>query len=94
MYNMEVQIYMLTPETGKYYKTANYTRKTGVYPHELYFTTEPLRYIGKFMRGISEDGNHYDIFDKNGTVEIVHYSYWGTTGFVEVAYEGTKVNNK
>ena len=87
----ETQVYRLSPEAGKYYKTAEYTRAVGTYPNETYFTTNTLKYVGKFVRGITEgsgDGRtHYDIFDKNGKAEIVHYSYWGTTSFVETVYE-------
>ena len=85
----EVEVYRLSPEEGKYYKTATYTRKTGLYrlKNEKYYTTNPLKYVGLFIRTkcVANDGcgEVWSIFDNNGEEVKVQHTYEGTTCFVE-----------
>jgi hypothetical protein len=86
----EVEVFRLTPRIDKYYATATYTRKTGTWSqkNERYFTTNPIRYVGKFVEGVTtgmgDGSSHYDIFENNGNTELVHYTYEGTTCFIEL----------
>lgn len=84
----EIEVYRLTPEVGKYYKTAEYTRKTGRYPNEKYFTTNTPKYVGKFVKteqyGFGDGAKAYSVFNNNGNLETVAYTYEGTTCFREV----------
>lgn len=85
--NHEVQVFRLTLITGTYYKTAEYTRKEGIWPNETYYTTNELRYVGKFINhveiGYGDGATHFDIFDNDGEEIRVYYSYEGTTCFVK-----------
>ena len=80
----ECEVFRMTPEKGKYYKTTTYTRKN----NNKYYSTNELRYVGKYIRhasyGFRDSAEHYAIFEKNGIEEIVHYTYEGTTCFIEV----------
>jgi hypothetical protein len=75
---------------GKYYETAEYTRKTGSYgmQNEKYYTTNPLRYVGKYVKtervGWGDGGRGWEIFEKDGQKIEVEYTYEGTTCFREV----------
>lgn len=84
----EIEVFRLTPEVGKYYQTTTWTRITGKYPKEKYYSTNELRYVGLFIRHVSkgyhDNAQHWDIFNNHGVEEIVHYTYEGTTSFVEV----------
>jgi len=85
---IETEIFRLTPATDKYYETATYTRRTGNWPNEKYYTFNPLRYVGKFIKheqyGFGDGARVYAIFDNNGKMETVQYTYEGTTCFREV----------
>jgi len=80
---METEVYRLTPEQGKCYEYAECTRKEGRWPNERYYTTHPLKLVGKFIKhesiGYHDNAQHWDIFEY-GTV---HYSYSGDTCFRE-----------
>ena len=80
----ECEVFRITPEEGKYYKTTTYTNMK----NNKYFSTNELRYVGKYLRhascGFRDAAEHYAIFDKYGVEEIVKYTYEGTTCFVEV----------
>jgi hypothetical protein len=89
----EIEVYRLKPIIGKYYATTTYTRKTGEWSqnNERYFSTNTIMYVGKFMEGVTsgygDASTHYDIFENNGKTEIVHYTYEGTTCFIELPDE-------
>jgi hypothetical protein len=91
----EIEVFRLTPEEGKYYQTTTWTHSTGRWPNIKYYSTNQLRYVGKFVRHVSEgyrdNANHWDIFDNNGVEEIVRYTYEGTTSFIQV---NPKINSK
>lgn len=87
----EVEVYRLTPEEGKYYETAEYTRKTGSWSmkNEKYYTKKPLKYVGLFIKtvrtGYGDAGQAWSIFDNLGEEVRVDYTYEGTTCFVETS---------
>ena len=89
---MEIEVFRLTPEKGKYYVTTTCTRKVGHWPNTKYYTTNPLQYVGEFVKhfqqGWADGAQHWDIFTNNGKDEIVHYTYEGTTCFLEVPRRG------
>ena len=86
----EVEVFRVTPISGKYYATTTYTRTTGTWTenNKRYYSTNTITYVGKFIRGVTtgfgDVSTHYDIFEKNGKPEIVHYTYEGTTSFIEI----------
>ena len=79
------EVFRISPELGKCYETAEYTSRTGHYPNERYFTTNPVVYVGEFQRHVSsgyrDNASHADIFLLEGKEVIVHYTYEGTTCF-------------
>jgi len=85
----ETQVFRTSPIAGKYYETAELTRTEGEWPNNLHFTTNKMRYVGKFVQhlqfGYGEGATHIDIFDDNGIEVKVYYSYEGNTSFREVA---------
>ena len=93
----EFEVYRLSPEEGKYYETATYTRKTGLYrlKNEKYYTTNPLKYVGLFIKtertGYGDNGQVCSIFDNYGEEVRVDYTYEGTTCFVEINAPGEYV---
>lgn len=102
----EVEVFRLTPELGKCYSTAEYTRKTGIYyndevhigPDSQFFTTKPLRYVGRFLRteryGSGDGRTTTSFFDDNGTINRVDYTYEGTTSFVEAPCQEPSNENR
>ena len=90
----KVQVYRLTPQEGKYYMTTTWTEREGKYPNEKYYTTNELKYVGKFLRhesyGYRDNALHKDIFDNNGVENEVIYTYEGTTSFLEIKQELNK----
>ncbi len=87
----ECEVFRMTPEEGKYYKTTTYTRKN----NNKYYSTNELRYVGQYIRhascGVRDSAEHYAIFDNNGLEEYVHYTYEGTTCFIEVKIINSKL---
>ena len=87
MSKLRVEVFRLTPILGKCYSTAEYTIKVGSYPNERYFTTDKLRYVGKFLRteryGSGDGMTATSFFDDNGIINLVEYTYKGTTSFLE-----------
>ena len=86
----KIEVFRLTPEVGKCYSTAEFTEKVGRYPNiELYYTTYPLRYVGRYLRteryGSGDGMTATSFFDNNGIINMVEYTYEGTTCFVEGA---------
>ena len=83
----EVEVFRITPMHDRLYETATYTRKTGEWTSEKYFTTHTPRFVGKFVKhcqiGYGDGAIHYDIFEKDGHKVRVDYSYDGTTCYRE-----------
>jgi hypothetical protein len=83
----EIEMFRITPLPDRIYETALYTRKTGIWPNERYFTTYKPRYVGKFSKhcqiGHGDGAIHYDIFEKNGQKVRIDYTYEGTTCYRE-----------
>jgi hypothetical protein len=91
----EIEVFRLSPEIGKCYKYAEYTRREGNYPaKERYFApTEKAIYVGELKTiatgGYGDGGWRSDTFVKyhaktEKPIEtIVHYSYEGKTTFIE-----------
>lgn len=85
----EYEVFRISPEVGKYYSTAEYTRKIGSYyiKPERYFTTEAPRYVGKcigtYSSGSGDGKETWTLFEDGGKVNRVDYSYAGRTSFVE-----------
>ena len=73
-----------TFKPNKCYAFALSTRTAGSWPNERFFTTHPLKYLGKYLRtetwGSNDGGGRAEIFE-GGRIE---YNYEGTTCFVEV----------
>lgn len=87
----ETEVFRITPEVGKCYEHAEYTRSTGRWPNERYFVkTENLNNVGKFTHhiqtGYGDGAIHKSYFtDLNtGKTNEVEYSYAGRTSFREV----------
>lgn len=84
----ETEVFRITPEVGKCYKSALATRKHYLEEGKRkYFTTNPLEYMGKFIKGVSDgwgDGAHYyEVYDLKGTEKKLDYDYDGNTCLVE-----------
>jgi len=90
----ETEVFYITPEKGKCYFHAEYTRKSGTYSerNERYFTTNKPTYVGKFTDGWGAQygAASYFINDITGEQNTVHYSYEGKTCFIEVNCEDGK----
>ena len=83
------EVFRLTPEVGHCYEYAEATRKQGKNPNVQYFTTNPLRYVGGFVRSVRGGNSEYGGFcayflDNHGKEQRVDYSYDGNTCFREV----------
>ena len=72
----------------KCYEHALYTRTIGPWQNQKYFTTNPMQYVGKYVRsvrwGIRDGSGGDEIFNNNGIEVIIHLDYAGTTSFREV----------
>jgi hypothetical protein len=86
-----VEVFRQTPKVGKFYEYAECTEKIGSYSNgnQRYFTTNPLRYVGEYIRheqcGGGDGADHWAIFDDDNGKEIrIEYSYEGNTCFKEV----------
>ena len=95
----EVEVFRITPEKGKCYKTAEFTRQTGSYskPPERYYTTNEPRYVGQFLGTVimgSGDGMTADSYfvDEGGKENRVSHSYEGRTSFIQVLCGLTAAN--
>jgi hypothetical protein len=95
----EVEVFRLTPEVGKFYKTTTCNRTTGVYPNRKYYSKNELIYVGKFVKILHYGGYCGDgvqpiaYFDMNGNEVTVKYTYEGTTCFIEVNDPSLDENN-
>jgi hypothetical protein len=88
----EIEIVHKLLEVGKAYKTVEWTRRAGIWPNEKWFTTNIPKYVGKFVKTVTEGGGGdgarvWSIFDDNGKENRVNYKYEGTTSFIEVSDE-------
>ena len=86
----EIQVFRLTPKEGQTYYYAECTRKVHNkkdWCDTKYYTTNNLAYVGVFVShnsvGCRDNAHHWDIFDRNGTKVIVHYSYGGNTCYLD-----------
>lgn len=88
----EEEVYRITPIIGRYYETAEYTRKTGKYllNTEQYFTKKDnIKYVGKLIQhehsGFGDNAEHWEVFENDeGFITKIEYTYEGTTCFREV----------
>lgn len=85
----ETEVFRITPEYGKFYEHAEYTRRVGRYPDEKYYTNTPPIYVGRLIeraKGGWGDGSWCtDYFvNETGIKIVVNYSYEGRTCFREV----------
>lgn len=75
-------------DTNKAYAFALHTRKEGRWPNVRYYTTNPLQYVGKYVRserwGMGEGSGGAEIFNDNGTENRIELDYEGKTCFLEV----------
>ena len=76
--------------TDKCYSTALYKKRTGRNPDEKYFTTNSLRYVGKYLRTETQGySSTTEIFNNKGKEEKVELDYEGHTCFVETPCKST-----
>lgn len=59
------EVFRMVPKEGKYYKTAKYTKKD----NNKYYTTNELKYVGKYIRhvaggGYGDNQEHYALLKK------------------------------
>jgi hypothetical protein len=90
MVNNKIEVFRIVPIEGKYYKTTTYTEVKD----NKYWSTNKLRYVGKYVRHIlrfhnekssyRNNAEHYAIFDNNGIEIMVQYTPEKTTCFVEI----------
>lgn len=88
----EVEVFRFTPEIGRYYETAEYTRreKNHIMKTSRYFAKkEDVKYVGKCIEhcseGYGDNAEYWDLFENDeGVVIRVEYSYEGFTSFREV----------
>jgi hypothetical protein len=70
-------------DPAKNYYSTLYTKKEGTYPDERYFTTNKLKFVGKFLRETREggygDGGRCTYHFTCGSVKL---DYGGKTCFV------------
>lgn len=83
-----IEVFRIQPEVGE--KCYEYAEATHIQNVTRYFTTNPLRYVGRFMKqvrwGMGDSGGARDYFvDNYGETQIVEYSYLGNTCFREVS---------
>lgn len=88
----ETEVFRITPKKDKCYLHAEYTRTTGAYGNEQYFTTDTPRYVGKFTDGWSwRQGAASNFIDEStGTKNVVHHTEEGKTCFIEVTCKDGK----
>jgi hypothetical protein len=78
-------------DTTKWYEVALATRRDcSNYKNQKYYTTNPLKYIGKFVRYYYEGGDEgvsEIYFNDNGKENKIVLDYAGLTCFIEVDYK-------
>jgi len=89
MSNKGIEVFRMTEfDPTKSYEFALYTHREGIWPNERHFTTEPLKFLGKYCHserwGMFGDGaGGAEVFDNNGVINRVVYDYEGRTCFRE-----------
>ena len=82
-----MEVYRLTPEVGKKYRYAESTESIG-YPVRHYAPPENVKFVGTLIKikegGFGDGGWRIDLFDNEGEITEVVYSYGGRTCFIEV----------
>jgi hypothetical protein len=87
---MEIEVFRMGGNikwiVGQSYSFALYTRREGKYPNEKYYTTNELKYIGKYVKtqhtgGYRDNSQYIEIFDDNGIEVIVPLDYEGRSCF-------------
>ena len=81
----ETEVFRWTTfDPNKCYGFALYTRTTGNYPNQQYYTTKDIKYLGKWKKserwGQGDGGGGAEIFEK----DTIEYDYAGKTCFVEL----------
>jgi hypothetical protein len=78
------------PTEGKYYSATFWTRRTGDWTNEIYYTdfSRPIEYAGLYLRhrqqGYGDGADHWAIFLKDGKEHEIEYDYEGKRAFYEV----------
>jgi hypothetical protein len=92
----EVQVYRFTDyDTEKCYFFALKTKTVGFWPNEKHYTTNPLQYVGRYVRTVHSGGIWGDgrsstyIFDNNGEEVSIESDYDGRTCFIEDTQDST-----
>lgn len=83
-----VEVFRLTTEIGKTYKHAEYTETNENNSNPKYFArAEKIMFVGKLIKikqgGFGDGRWRKDIFDNDGQLTEVVYSYEGRTCFIE-----------
>ena len=78
----ETEVFRITPEYGKFYEHAEYTRRVGRYPNEKYYINTPPIYVGQLIeraQGGWGDGSwRTDYFINYNMLKVaINYSYDG-----------------
>jgi len=88
--NSKVEVFRIVKFVpGKEYEFAFYTTREGIWPNERYFTTNPLKYLGKYtyskrFGGFGDGSSGSEHFINDGNEVEVEYDYEGKTCFREV----------
>lgn len=89
----EVEVFrIINFDKNNEYGYAHYTKKTGKYPNEKYYTTNEIKYAGKYKESISW-GNFGDghggceIFINEKGEKKVDYDYEGKLCFINIIKE-------
>ena len=89
MTEVDVEVFRLIKfDTSKCYEFALKTKTVGRYPNEKYYTTNPLKYLGKYTHseewGYGDGHGGAENFNDNGVKHRIVYDYEGKTCFREV----------
>lgn len=85
--NSETEVYKLSEfDKNKNYEFALRTRTIGLWPNEQHFTTNQMKFLGKYVRserwgGWGDGSSGAEIFDNNGVTTRIEYDYDGRTCF-------------
>lgn len=87
----KIQVFRdISPIVGRHYQTAFYTEKININksPYSIYYTTNPLRYLGKYVRSITtgyrDAVQHKEYYNNNGVEIELEYDYDGKTCLLEI----------
>jgi hypothetical protein len=85
----EIEVFRMKPIIGQCYASAKYTRTTGIWPNQKYYTSNQLIYMGRFVESKTYGGGngarYYEYFDNNnGEINELEYDYDGMTCLIEV----------